>query len=85
MDMLHMLPPAGGLARSAPAAPPQGTERNAETIVSLARVLVTKNDALNNALIEESKADNSKFTVQIERKDFNEVIIRGTTKEEPPK
>ena len=42
-------------------------EKNAKTIVSLALVLATKDDALNQALIKESKADtnNSKVIVWI--------------------
>ena len=42
-------------------------EKNAETIVSLALALATKDDALNQALIKESKANtnNSKVIVWI--------------------
>ena len=62
-------------------------EKNAETMVSLALALATKDDALNQALIEESEADtdNSKVMVWINRKDFNKVIMKDITTEEQPK
>ena len=62
-------------------------EKNAETMVSLALALATKDDALNEVLIEESKADtdNSKIMVWINQKDFNKVIMKDIITEEQPK
>ena len=56
-------------------------------MVSIALELITESNALNNALIKESEAenDNSKITVRINKKDLNKVILKNTAREEQPK
>ena len=62
-------------------------ERNAETMVSMALALIMESNALNDALIKESEAENnnSKIIVWINWKDLNKVIIKNTAREEQPK
>lgn len=62
-------------------------ERSAGVLASIMLALATKNNALNEALIEEAKADDGLVTIRINAEDLNKVILRAdrTPRDEPPK
>ena len=62
-------------------------ERSAGVLASIMLALATKNNALNEALIEEAKADDGLVTIRINAEDLNKVILQAdrTPRDRTPK